>query len=76
LYPDGDKPLVLQAWGRDPDGDDVLFNWDFGSCLLSSNAEISRAEVRLRPGCDSGNATLTWTDTHGATARTEWTVHR
>jgi hypothetical protein len=76
LSPDGDKPLVLEATGSDPDGDNVTFNWEFGSCLVSANAAVSRAEVHLRPGCDSGNALLTWTDAHGATATAEWTIHR
>jgi hypothetical protein len=74
LQPDGDNPMVLEATGSA--GDDIKFNWEFGPCLLSANAERARAEVRLRPGCDTGKAILTWTDTHGATATTEWEIHR
>jgi Bacterial Ig domain len=77
LYPNGDNPIRLEATGSDPDGDNIDFKWDFGSCLVSApNPQLYRAEVRLSPGCESGSATLTWTDAHGATASAEWTIHR
>lgn len=81
FYDAGDKPVRLEATGSDPDGDRISFSWDFGHenggpCLLSSNVEVYHAEVRLRPGCDKGTATLKWTDEHGAAATAQWDIQR
>jgi hypothetical protein len=75
-YKVGDDPRILEATGMDPDGHQISFQWEFGTCLISATAEVAKAEVKLRPGCASGTATLTWTDEIGATAAAEWTLHR
>jgi hypothetical protein len=75
LRVEGDNPVVLEATGGGPEGQDLKFDWEFGSCLLSANAGRTHAEVRLRPGCEAGKAILKWTDAHDATATTEWEIH-
>ena len=66
----------LAATGHDPDGDAVTHKWEFGSCLVVASQTKETADVKLADGCDSANVTLTWTDIHGAAARTEWNLLR
>jgi hypothetical protein len=72
----GDGLVGLEAQAYDPDGDWVTHAWDYGNCVEAQSSEAKRADVRLRPGCDTGTAILTWTDAHGAAASTLWTITR
>lgn len=76
FYQTGGRMITLEATGSDPDGDKISFAWDFGTCLGSANIEISHADAKLLPACQTGKAVLTWTDEHGASATAEWTLQR
>jgi hypothetical protein len=71
-----DGTVGLEARGSDPDGDPIRHAWDFGGCLDGLSSDTSRADVKLREGCDTGTAILTWTDARGAAASTMWTITR
>jgi hypothetical protein len=67
----------LEAQGSDPDGDTTTFRWDYGPCAtVDEPGTATHANVRLLPGCDAATIVLTWTDTHGASATTEWNLSR
>jgi hypothetical protein len=71
-----DSTVGLEARGGDPDGDLVIPSWDFGGCLDSESSDTSHADVRLKEGCDTGTAILTWTDARGESTSTLWTITR
>ena len=69
----------LSAQGYDPDGDKTTFSWELGPCAapVSEGAlTATNADVRIIPGCDAATIVLTWTDSKGASASTEWNLTR
>jgi hypothetical protein len=64
----------LAATGYDPDGDPVTHKWELGPCVVVENQTKETADVKLAAGCDAANIALVWTDSHGASGRTEWNL--
>jgi hypothetical protein len=71
-----DSVVGLEATGWDPDGDPITFAWDFGPCATAEQHEQKRADIHLRPECNAATVMLTWTDSHGASVSTVWTITR